>query len=588
MRIESLTIRNFRGIAEATLDLDSNLTVLVGANNAGKTSVLDALQAVLTFRRGMPTFHDTDFRAESPAADVRDARPIEILLRIGPSKPPQFELGELGKHVGPDVEADGREFIRLRLRASYSSDLRQVDTKLVQLRMDDKPVEEEGYGAFPWREMLTFRAFGSDRDLQRGMGGRWSDWSQILSQVRPDREILAEVKAHFERGSEILVEKTGKLDEIGKALRPVGEALGMPGSEVKLSATPQDPAELLQNMMVELKLAGAPRTFSAERHGHGTQGALLFALYRLQVQWILASSPPGASAVLTVEEPESHLHPTAQRAMAEEIYGLPGQVVATSHSPIFAQSAKGSLALLRAVGGKTAIAAVDSQDTVLQLHPRAVFARSLIIAEGFEGRMLPYFAQALGIPLHGAGIEVLDAGGQGNILRLWRFFGPHGLGLPAVCLADGDNQRDLESFLRAIHTVPIPTNPTEIAQALLDQDYFICELGECLEQELARCAAQNIDMAFEEAGEAPFEKWKKKQEKSKLGSSWRTKLSATLLSDLSDEGARAWRLSRWKEGPEQVARLMTQDGTEASLIPNRFKEALKRAEGLARFQAGTL
>jgi len=586
MQIESLTIKNFRGIAEATLELNPHLTVLVGANNAGKTTVLDALQAVLTFRRGTPTFLDTDFRAESPGADVRDAKPIEILLRIGPGKPPKFEAGELGRQV-PDVEADGREFVRLRLQASYSGDLQQVEPRLVQLRTDGKPVDDEGFGTFPWREMLTFRAFGSDRDLQRGMGGRWSDWSQILSQVRPDRQTLAEVKDHFERGSKILVDKTEKLDEIEEALRPVGEALGMPGSDVKLSATPQDPAELLQKMMVELKMAGAPRSFSAERHGHGTQGALLFALYRLQVQWILKSSPRGASAVLTVEEPESHLHPTAQRAMAEEIHGLPGQVVASSHSPEFVHSAEGRLALLRAVGGRTSIHTVDSQSSLLQLHPLAVFARALIITEGFEGRMLPYFAQALGIRLHGSGVEVINAGGQGSILKLWQFFGPKGLDLPAVCLADADSPSDLSSFLKVASKDPLPTTPTATLQALRNQDYFICEHQECLEQELARCSPQHIDEAFQKAGEPTFEDWRKNQQKQTLNEAWKKKLSAKLVSDLDDAGARAWRLSKWKEGPEHVARLMTNSGKDATLIPKRFEEALKRAESLARSQVGT-
>jgi len=52
------------------LVLDPKLTVLVGANNAGKTTVLDALAATVTYRRGAPAFLDTDFRAETTGADV--------------------------------------------------------------------------------------------------------------------------------------------------------------------------------------------------------------------------------------------------------------------------------------------------------------------------------------------------------------------------------------------------------------------------------------------------------------------------------------------------------------------------------------
>lgn len=291
--------------------------------------------------------------------------------------------------------------------------------------------------------------------------------------------------------------------------------------------------------------------------------------------------------MLTVEEPESHLHPTAQRAMAEEIHSLPGQVVASSHSPEFVHAVKGRLALLRTIDGSTSIQTTDSESSLLQRHPRAVFARALILAEGFEGRMLPYFARALGIRLHGSGIEVIDAGGQGNILGLWRFFGSPGLDLPTVCIADADNESDLNSFLKATGTGALPTTPNTILQALRQQDYFVCEQEECLEQELARRVPQHVDTAFLEKGESAFVDWRNSQGNQMLGNPWKKKLNATYVRELDDVGARAWRLSKWKEGPENVARLMTNDGNDAREIPDRFQLALQRAESLARAHSGT-
>lgn len=47
MRLKSLTLRDFKGFTEATLDLDRPLTVLVGANGTGKTSVLEAITLVV-------------------------------------------------------------------------------------------------------------------------------------------------------------------------------------------------------------------------------------------------------------------------------------------------------------------------------------------------------------------------------------------------------------------------------------------------------------------------------------------------------------------------------------------------------------
>lgn len=47
-RVRSLKLRNFKGIAELDLDFDESLTLLVGVNGAGKTSVLQALVAAVT------------------------------------------------------------------------------------------------------------------------------------------------------------------------------------------------------------------------------------------------------------------------------------------------------------------------------------------------------------------------------------------------------------------------------------------------------------------------------------------------------------------------------------------------------------
>ncbi len=269
--------------------------------------------------------------------------------------------------------------------------------------------------------------------------------------------------------------------------------------------------------------------------------------------------------------------------MGEQIRQLPGQTVVTSHSPEFVEYAGGSLALLRSVGGSNQIATLDTTDGWLRRHPRAVFARCLIVAEGLEGRMLPFFAQALGIHIHGVGIEILDAGGQNSILQIWKALGPRGLGLPIVCIADADVEETLKNFLKSAESTPVPTSPEEIHQALIAHDYFTCDYGECLEQELAQCAGSSIDQGFLDNEEPALQEWRESRRQNQLNESWQKKLGAQAVGDLQDDTtARAYRLSQWKEGPAHVARLMTNDGTDATLIPARFRTALRRAEVQAR------
>lgn len=48
MKVHRLTLQNFRGFTDATLDLDRPLTVLFGPNGSGKSSVLEALAVVFS------------------------------------------------------------------------------------------------------------------------------------------------------------------------------------------------------------------------------------------------------------------------------------------------------------------------------------------------------------------------------------------------------------------------------------------------------------------------------------------------------------------------------------------------------------
>src|SRR4051812_6527724 len=50
MRVENLSVKNFRNISEATLHPDRAINFLVGPNGIGKTSMIEALGLLATLR----------------------------------------------------------------------------------------------------------------------------------------------------------------------------------------------------------------------------------------------------------------------------------------------------------------------------------------------------------------------------------------------------------------------------------------------------------------------------------------------------------------------------------------------------------
>ena len=72
MLLKYLRIENFRGFERVELELDS-ITVLIGENNCGKTSLLEAIRLCLSrsFNRKAIPFEDHDYHLPNAAFPAR-------------------------------------------------------------------------------------------------------------------------------------------------------------------------------------------------------------------------------------------------------------------------------------------------------------------------------------------------------------------------------------------------------------------------------------------------------------------------------------------------------------------------------------
>ena len=68
-RVVNLHIKNYRGIQNLELNVSRPLTCFIGRGDSGKTTILDAIHAVLN-PAWNPTFHDTDFFNCSPSNTI--------------------------------------------------------------------------------------------------------------------------------------------------------------------------------------------------------------------------------------------------------------------------------------------------------------------------------------------------------------------------------------------------------------------------------------------------------------------------------------------------------------------------------------
>jgi hypothetical protein len=294
--IRSLRIENFRGFADHRVVLP-NLAVLVGANNAGKSTIVEALRLVgLTadrLRRGTMSFRAVPDWLDHPLAQrgLQPARRATPIDGHGPSTfhryadPPsaltaEFETGcSVSVFVGPlgQLHAVARD--PSGVAAGSAADAKRLDLPPLSVQPQISPV-------------LRVEKPLTEETVKRGEG------TYLVSQ-------------HFRNH---LLHFSDALPDFRKLAEGTWPGLQIRGLEGGVMH-PDEPLELEirdSDFVGELRLMG-----------HGLQ-------MWLQTIWFLARADRGGTVVL--DEPDVYMHPDLQRRLLGLVRNRFAQVVVATHS----------------------------------------------------------------------------------------------------------------------------------------------------------------------------------------------------------------------------------------------------------------
>ncbi|MCC8397586.1 AAA family ATPase [Paraburkholderia sp. MMS20-SJTR3] len=471
-RITACNFRTFGAEAEGknlNLVLNRGLNVLVGENDAGKSSIVDALRyALSTTSNDYLRIEDLDFhvsnntRADELTIEVefadlsRDQKAALIdWLSIGRDKEPYLVVhlrarrrtdavgsrnlqpivrthSGLGGN-GPEIGAAARELIR----ATYLKPLRDAVSEL-------RPKKGS-------RLSQVLRAQTAIKDHQV------NNFDSKNPDAPPNTlvEVMAQAQ-HRISGFPVIKDvrnrlNTNYLNELSFEDAPLQ-------SEIQMASEPSL-VQLLEKM--ELTLGAPPSVGDAEacERGLGYNNVLFMAAELL----LLGSGME--LALLLIEEPEAHLHPQLQARVLEMLSaravkdGI--QILLSTHSPNIAASAavesiilvcKGSTFPLR----KSETKLDDSDYKFLSrfldvTKANLFFARGVLIVEGpAEELLLPALAEACGRSFTANGISVVNVGSVG-LFRYARIFqSATGVDapIPVACVTDRDIVPDGVSYIQ--------------------------------------------------------------------------------------------------------------------------------------------
>jgi putative ATP-dependent endonuclease of OLD family len=454
VRIAHIKIENFRGIKSGELFLPKS-TALVGDNNCGKSTVLEAIDLCLGPERlsKHPAIDEHDFYA-GRYMDAEKA-PVEIkiavvIVNLSDEQQRHFRnhlewWNEISRTIleGPPPEGTDSEGVvpalRVEFSGAYSKEEDDFDGKTYYL----SPTRDDGNHDSFWTSdkrlcgflfLRTLRTGSRALSLERGslldiilrlQNKRLQMWEEVLEQLR--NLPVAEKK---ELGI------TDILSSVQTSLRSFVPSEWADNPHMRVSdLTRENLRKILTVFMgTGAKLDnGSDYAAPFQHQGTGTINALVLALLSLIAEL-------KQNVIFAMEEPEIAIPPHTQKRIIQNVRSKSAQAIFTSHSPYVLEEFRPSeIIVLRREKGELIGTPADYPPAVkpkayrLQLRTRfceALLARRVLIVEGrTENDAIPAAARRLHElhpdefrSLEGLGIAVVNAETDSQVAPLGQHF----------------------------------------------------------------------------------------------------------------------------------------------------------------------
>jgi putative ATP-dependent endonuclease of OLD family len=456
-------VKDFRSLANIEVPIN-DLTVLIGANNAGKTSFLDALFAAVG--SGRKTLGADDVRLAPGEATAPKTREVLIDLMLRPvgddgrvleSYPEGSFWTSLWGTAGiaSNDDLDEVTLIRTVLKWSNVKGEYTVERRFLKewKSFDDWPTAKSHDRLISAAQMepLALHYVDAKRDLDEDLKKPGSFWRRLTEDLGLSDDDIKSMEETLSSINSEIIDKSEILKHLKENLRGIQSVVSADSGSVEIAPVARKLRDLAKGVDVSFTTAGA-QAFPLARHGMGTRSLASLLVFRAYSSWRAKQASKGGDrvhSVLALEEPESHLHPQAQRSLFAHIKAIPGQRIVSTHSPYFAGQAQlEDLRLFIKHGGDTVATGLDLtsmspndrrklQETVIETRGDLLFSRGLVLFEGqTEEQALPIWAEKYwGASIHELGFCFVRANGTDYFPFVWL---AKALQIPWYIFADGE------------------------------------------------------------------------------------------------------------------------------------------------------
>lgn len=336
MKISSLHIRNFKAIRDVVINDVENALILVGQNNTGKTTILDAVRAAV----GAYRIHPQDFSA--------DYANIEILISLEFSDSDLAQMhqnGAVSQYKRRDAWLE--DFSRkLPSFSGHTLSYAMTANKEGRVRYSDGVSKNNVFLAEVFPRIYYIDAERDLKQLEQDFLILQED--EMLKRMRADTCMFNQARhcshcfsciglINQKQPEELNVAETAKLldyklyqHSLDTFARKVNVNFRKNGGSDEILYTMNRDVEQMLKVTTEMRNPIQNLTRPVSRMGKGMRSIYMLSLLEAYVQ-----DEQRVPSIIMIEDPEIFLHPKLQKTSGDLLYRLSkkNQVIFSTHSP---------------------------------------------------------------------------------------------------------------------------------------------------------------------------------------------------------------------------------------------------------------
>lgn len=527
--LKQIRIHGFRGLENIEMTLEPT-TILVGANNSGKTTFLKALQLALS---NSITVSADDFYY----CDDRECDKIIIDLLFTPTNEKLEPINEFNDEW-LSVLTENRIVINdngeqtLSFRTLIEEDQNKKIFRKKQYLINEWGEFEDTSGFWYERnydtdfsfyfDELPFYYIDANRDILDDLKSKTSYLGKLLSTIEYDTNDKDEIENLIEELNKVTIEKSDVLVNLSQTLSELDTAMDNPNNSVDITPFTKKLRDLNKGVQINYS------QFSMDYHGMGTRSWSSLLIIKSFLNYYsnkYVESEKVYFPILAVEEPESHLHPNAQKKLYTQIKAIAGQKIISTHSNYIAGNAGLSeIRSLKNYNNKVLIGQIDTSQfskeqlrkikrQVINTRGELFFSKVVVLFEGeTEEQVLPILIEKyFGMSFVELGVDFIGVGGSGNYSPFINFCESFNI----VYFIFSDNEAEANKEVKKqitnsknnnLNSVVFLHNGNDFEKELIEQGYldevkqayWNIELSECTNDQHKKAKEKKLKMIKDE------------------------------------------------------------------------------------------